>query len=277
MNLVNLLITFPYFKGALLKVAIEQHSKVRLVVDSGAFTAWRLGKTVKLDDYCHFLDTLPIKPWRYFSLDVVGDPGGSMRNYETMLQRGYKPVPIFTRGEDPSVLDDYYKTSDVVAIGGLVGTKGSQGFVNGIMKHVAKRKVHWLGFTNMDYLKFYRPYMCDTSSWESGARFACLNLYVGHGQFIAIKKSEFVNKPNDKVINAVKRLGLDPYQLGRTANWHGGYSLSRTLCAASAVALSADIERNIGTKYFISVAAEIGYNLLIRAAANQQNEMRRAA
>jgi len=39
-------------------------------------------------------------------------------------------VPIFTRGEDPSVLDDYYKTSDVVGIGGLVGTQGNKGFVH---------------------------------------------------------------------------------------------------------------------------------------------------
>jgi hypothetical protein len=274
--LLNILIAYPYLKGSTLKTVIEHQHEARLLLDSGAFTAWRAGKTIDIDDYCRFLDTVPVKPWRYFTLDVIGDPAGSMKNYETMLQRGYKPIPIFTRGEDPAVLEDYYKTSDVVGIGGLVGTKGNKGFINGIMQHVGDRKVHWLGFTRLEYLKFYRPYSCDTASWENGAKFAYLSLYVGRGQFIRVNKREFDQKPSATVIDAIRRLGHDPYLLRRNLNWCGGLtSLPRMLGAASVVALSADMEKNIGTKYFISVASSVG--LLFDAATKMDHELRRAA
>jgi hypothetical protein len=274
---VNILIAFPFFKGAVRAEAIEHQASVRLLIDSGAFSAWRTGKVITLDDYCRFLDSIPVKPWRYFTLDVVGDPAGSMRNYETMLHRGYTPVPIFTRGEDPSVLDDYYKTSDVVGICGLVYTKGNKGFIKGIMQHVGDRKVHWLGFGKKDYLKFYRPYMCDTSEWGVGARFGEVELYLGHGKSIRIKKSEFTSKPSDAVSEAIKRFGYDPYQLRQLSEWHAGQGLSRKLCAASAVALSADIERNLGTKYFMATLASDGLSMLVDAATRMQTDLRRAA
>lgn len=260
---LNLLVAYPYLKGGIVKSITEAQDDIRLVVDSGAFTAWKAGKPIELDDYCRFLDGLPVKPWRYFTLDVIGDPHGTMRNYETMLKRGYTPVPIFTRGEDPSVIDDLYKTSDVVGVGGLVGTQGNTGFVNGIMEKIAGRKVHLLGFTRMDFLRAYRPYMCDASSWESGARFASLPLYMGEGRTQVVKKADFAKPPSPEIMAIIRRYGIDPYSLRKSASWTGGYSQSRRLCAASGVAMSLDVERNLGTLFFLAVAAHCGLTLLI--------------
>lgn len=260
---LNLLVAYPYITDNVLHLIGKQTDRCRFVVDSGAFTAWKAGKPIALDDYCRFIEGLPVKPWRYFTLDVIGDPHASMRNYETMLSRGFTPVPIFTRGEDPSVLDDYYKTSEVVGIGGLVGTKGNRGFVNGIMRHVKGRKVHWLGFTNTDFIKHYRPYMCDSSTWEAGARFATVRLYMGGGRFVSVKKSDFATRPPPAVLERIKSWGLNPYALANLDAWHGGASLNRTLCAGSGVAMSMDVERNTGTKMFIAVATECGLRLLI--------------
>ena len=260
---LNILVAYPYMTPPVQKILMENQGHIRFVLDSGAFTAWKAGKTIALDDYCRFIESLPFAPWRYFTLDVIGDPHASMQNYETMLKRGFKPVPIFTRGEDPSVLDDYYKTSDVVGIGGLVGTGGNKGFVNWIMRSVGKRQVHWLGFTNIDYLKHYRPYMCDSSTWEAGARYGVLKVYAGGGKFISIKKADFKRKPSQAVLSAITRLGFKPLDLATMENWHGGPSISRTLCAASAVAMSLDIEQNIGTKAFLAVAATEGLGMLV--------------
>ncbi len=251
----NMLIAFPYWNVDVTKMMMQNQDVLRVVLDSGAFTAWKAGKPIALDDYCRFIEGLPMKPWRYFTLDVIGDPEGSMRNYQTMLQRGFKPVPIFTRGEDASVLDDYYKTSDLVGIGGLVGTQDNKGFVNGIMKRVAGRKVHWLGFTNIEYLKFYKPYMCDSSSWESGGRFASIRLYMGNGRYVSIKKSDFLGRPAADVLDRIKALGFDPYALRKEEAWRGGYSVNRKLSAASAVALSLDIQKNLRTLMFNAIAA----------------------
>lgn len=250
----NILIAFPYWNDEAAQVIQRHPNKARLVIDSGAFTAWKAGKPIALDDYCRFIESMPVEPWRYFTLDVIGDPAGSMRNYETMLQRGFKPVPIFTRGEDASVLDDYYKTSDLVGIGGLVGTQDNKGFVNGIMKRVAGRKVHWLGFTNIEYLKFYKPYMCDSSSWESGGRYAAIRLYMGNGRYMPVKKSDFEKQPKQEIIDRIRFYGLDPYALRKEAAWRGGISVNRVLSAISSLEQSLDIQKNLGTLMFNAIA-----------------------
>lgn len=248
---LNILVAYPYMTSAIVDRLRRVGPDLRLVVDSGAFTAWKAGKPINLDDYCRFLDGLQIKPWRYFTLDVVGDPHASMVNYETMLRRGYTPVPIFTRGEDPSVLDDYYKTSDVVGIGGLVHTGGNKGFVKGIMKKVAGRRVHWLGFTNLEFIKAFRPYMVDSSSWESGARYGSVRIYIG-GKFRTVTRANFITRPDAELMDAIRSLGLDPFSLSRDEAWSGSYSVIRTLCARSAIRLSMDMERRIDTKMFMA-------------------------
>jgi len=260
---LNVLVAYPYMSTQVIDLLKGAGPALRFTLDSGAFTSWKAGKPIQLDDYCRFLEQLPIKPWRYFTLDVIGDPVGTQRNYETMLNRGFRPVPIFTRGEDPSVLDDFYKTSDVVGIGGLVGTPGSRGFVKGIMRHVGDRMVHWLGFTDLDFIKHYRPFMCDSSSWESGARYGALKLYMGQGQFKTIKKTQFEQRPEQPILERIKWLGVDPYSLAQVNSWHGGYSASRKLCARSAVAMSVDVERKLGTKLFLAIAAGCGLDLVI--------------
>jgi hypothetical protein len=259
---LNVLVAYPYVKGAILGKLREFGGAVRFLLDSGAFTAWKAGKPIQLDDYCRFLESLPVQPWRYFTLDVIGDPQASMHNYETMLKRGFKPVPIFTRGEDPSVLEDYYKTSDVVGIGGLVGTPNNKAFVNGIMRRVGDRRVHWLGFTSIDFVKHYRPYMCDSSTWEAGARFAAVKLYMGGSRSVTVKKSDFQGRPNPQVAARLQHFGIDPYKMGRDAAWAGGVSMNRTLCAASGVALSLDVERNLGTKMFLALTTEMALSLV---------------
>lgn len=274
---LNLLVAYPYAKPDIIDHVHRHEMQIRFVLDSGAFTAWKSGKPIQLDDYCRFIEGLPFRPWRYFTLDVIGDAHGTQKNYETMLSRGFKPVPIFTRGEDPAVLDLYYKTSDVVGIGGLVGTQGNKGFVKGIMKLVGSRKVHWLGFTNLPFLKFYRPYMADSSSWEMGARFARTSVYLGGGQVTAIGKTDCLGTGTTiepRVWDALQRLGLEPSELKDPAKWQGGYSITRRLGAASAVKLSLDVEKELGTKLFMAATTTYAVRLLLEAFEFQQRRTR---
>jgi hypothetical protein len=272
---LNLLVAYPYLKGRMLETLKAHEAYTRLVVDSGAFTAWKAGKPIALDDYCQFLETLPVTPWRYFTLDVIGDPHGTMKNYETMLARGFKPVPIFTRGEDPSVLDDLYKTSDLVGVGGLVGTQGNTGFVNGIMAKIGTRRVHWLGFTRIEFLRVHRPYMCDASSWEGGARFGVMQLYIGGGRLRTIQRGgEFAKRPPPEVTLTLQRYGFEPSDLRHEASWRGGPSLNRRICAASWVAYSLDVQKHLGTLMFLAVAASEGCGMLADAYRYQTKKDR---
>lgn len=261
---LNLLVAYPYMTPDLVATIKANAATVRFVLDSGAFTAWKAGKEIKLDDYCRYIESLPFEPWRYFVLDVIGNPKATMDNYETMLKRGFKPVPIFTRGEDPSCLDDYYKTSDVVGIGGLVGTQGNKGFVKGIMGLVGQRKCHWLGFTNLNYVKHYRPYMCDSSTWEMGARYGQITVYMGGGQCVLLRQKTIVQdlkKP--AIVTAIKALGFDPYSLMKKEHWAGSYTIARRMGAKSWVRLSQDCGKNLGVNMFLAAANDYGAKMLL--------------
>ena len=146
----------------------EFPNRFRFLLDSGAFTAFNSGKTITLDEYCKFLESLPFKPWRYFALDVIGNPEGTDRNYEIMRARGFNPVPIVTYGDNLKKVEDLYKSTDFVGFGGLVGLSKDERIwaVNEITKAVKGRKAHLLGFTQFDSLKRFKPYCCDSSSWS---------------------------------------------------------------------------------------------------------------
>lgn len=263
--MLNLLVAYPYVKQDVVDLLKERASEIRYVLDSGAFTAWKAGKPIEVDEYCRFIEGLPITPWRYFTLDVIGNPAATMKNYETMLARGLKPIPIFTRGEDLSILDEYYKTSDVVGIGGLVGTRGNKGFVKGIMERVAGRKVHWLGFTNLPFLKYYKPYMADSSSWEMGARYGSCPVYIGSGYpIISLKKNTRHEQLKDeRIIAAIEREGLHSEDFYDAKNWAGGYSVSRRMGARSMRRFSQDVEKNLGTYVFLAAATRYACELLL--------------
>ncbi len=255
---INALVAYPYVNTKIDEYLSQNQSKFRILLDSGAFTAWKAGKEIKLDDYCKFLDNLKFKPYKYFTLDVIGNPKETLNNYNEMLKRGYNPVPIFTRGEDISLLEEYYKTSDIVGIGGLVGTKKNKQFVNGLMKRIKKRKVHWLGFTNIQYIKYYKPFMCDSSAWLTGPRYASTNLYLGNGQFAKLNKKDlfqekdFMQGEHKKIKDTLTLYGFNYFDLLKSESWRGGNSLISNICATSYLRLSNDLESAISTKLFLA-------------------------
>lgn len=250
---LNLLVAYPYMKKDVVRVIHENINNVRFLLDSGAFTAWKAGKKIGLDDYCKFIEALPFKPWRYFTLDVVGDPAATAKNYEQMLARGLTPIPIFTRGEDPKMLDEYYKTSDVVGIGGLVKTDKNKGFVKGIMRLAAGRKIHLLGFTNMKFVRALKPYMADSSSWQSARMYGSLCVYFGGGDLHQVRKEKFFTDPIDrKLMVAVEQLGFNPYDVRLKKSWIGMGSKIARITGASWIKLSLEAKEKIGTHLFLA-------------------------
>jgi hypothetical protein len=187
---LNILVSYVYMTNRLCGLLLKNQKDIRLLIDSGAFTAWKAGKRIRLNDYMNFLKKLPIKPWRYFTLDVIGDGEKTWDNYQRMLDEGFKPIPIFTRGEDFAMLDKYYETSDLVAVGGLVGTPGNKGYVKRIMQEIGDRKVHWLGFTHIKYIRYYQPYSVDSSQHCASVQFVpTLMRHVGLGQIRQMGRS----------------------------------------------------------------------------------------
>lgn len=256
---LNVLVAYPYFKGSMTSLLGEHQGKLRVLIDSGAFTAFKSGNPIKLDDYCKFLENIPVKPWGYFMLDVIGQPDATMKNYREMLRRGFDPIPIFTRGTDIAVLEEYFQTSDIVGIGGLVRTPKNRGFVNGIMEPVAGRAVHLLGFSDIPFLKQYRPFSCDSSGWDQ-ASYGQFRLYMGHGQFTYVKR-DMCTKPLPLPIQQrLAHYGIDAPTLSKETGWRGDKSKGdfrrdgprdKATCRGM-IDFAFDMEERIKTKYFFA-------------------------
>lgn len=251
-NKLNVLISYAYFNDSIAEILNKHKHKIRFLLDSGAFTAWKKGRVITIDEYCNFLRTIPIKPWRYFTLDVIGNPKETFENYKIMLDRGFNPIPVFTKGERQEMINTYYETSDIVGIGSLVGAKGNKKYVQWIMRYIGKRKVHWLGFTNLNFMKKYHPYMCDSTSWNTGQMYGSLYIYHGNGKrFEMFKRSDLINRPSKEVISTIHKYGYNYKSLARKEHWHKNNTMTR-LSTASWVALSLDVKSNLGTNLFLA-------------------------
>jgi hypothetical protein len=256
---LNVLIAYPYFKQPIADLVRSPSisSDLNLLVDSGAFTAWKAGKPIELKTYLEFLRTLPIKPFGYFMLDVIGDAERTKENYHEMLDEGFDPIPIFTRGESFDELENYYKKTDYIAVGGLVGTQGNHGFVKALMKKIGRRKVHLLGYTNQLLVQHFKPYSIDSSSWSSGMRYVSLNLYAGSGKWISVNKKKLSGpNPDPLIFKTLNSYDVDYHDLGKSENWKNsgkGLYTIETLAYRSFVRYSLEVERAIGTKYFLAL------------------------
>ncbi len=259
MNKINVLMAYPYLSPPALKCWEQNHDLIDMIVDSGAFTAWKSGKPIHLDDYCRFIDGLKIQPWKYFALDVIGDPAATETNYETMLKRGFKPVPVFTRGESTSVIDDLYKTTDTIAVGGLVQTRQNKAFVNHVMKIINKRKVHLLGFCRQEYLLAHRPTSVDSSSWLAPGQFGRLDIYLGNLKYETYTKEQAIQRPPSRLARNILRdkYGLDYQRFKDAGEWRNrGRQQETMLTTIEAMQIywyQQDIQKH-GVKYFAATA-----------------------
>jgi len=252
--IANVLVSYAYWNDQVLELKKIPEDNLRLVIDSGAFTAHTSGKPIKLDDYCHFIKNIPIKPWRYFNLDVIGDPKATYENYKIMLDRGFKPIPIFTPGEDWSMFDKFYKTSDVVGIGGLVGSgKKKINYIKRAMQVVGDRRVHLLGVSHGDIIAYFKPYMCDSSDNSTARRYGVLMLYHGNNVWSKIKRKSMSDLPSPQIQRAIRSYGYDPVMLGREHNWRGTWSYANLLTRQCYLRYSVEVEIIFNTRYFMAI------------------------
>jgi len=84
---------------------MHQH-KTNMIIDSGAYSAWRSGKPVILSEYCAWLKANADWVTHYVALDMI-NPGDSeaaaaqsFKNLEYMLAEGLNPIPVYHTGED---------------------------------------------------------------------------------------------------------------------------------------------------------------------------------
>jgi hypothetical protein len=253
--------------NSMIDALVAKRDKIKFLLDCGAFTAWKSGKPIHLDDYCRFLDSLPIKPWKYFALDVVGDPVATMRNYRIMLDRGYKPMPVFTPNQEYADIDEYYKTADLIGCGGLTDKYGSKGLIHltKVFKHVRDRPIHLLGYTKPAFIKHFKPYSCDSSSWSRSQRYGLCDIWYGNGEYVQLTRRDAANKPSQKVMDSIRRLGFSVGDLAKEMSWRGSTNIAQIISARTWVKYMIEAQKNINTSLFLAMGDKASLNRAMEA------------
>lgn len=164
-------------------------NKAQIFLDSGAFSAFTLGVSISVEEYCEYIkrnmDIIRVEDNVVMAsvLDGIGDPLQTWRNQLEMELRGAKPLPCFHAGEDERYLEWYVKNYEYITLGGMVGSSTKQLCIwldrmwdryltDGSGR--ARIKVHGFGITAVPIMERYPWYSCDSSSWIQSAAFGSI-------------------------------------------------------------------------------------------------------
>lgn len=166
----------------------ESDLRPRVIIDSGAFTAWSTGKPIAPEDYADwaigFRERWAPKMRRldFISLDVIGDQEASWRNFHRIRSMGLDVLPVVTHDapkRDVEAALEY----PYICFGGLVPLANSRGalreWLDKVFSLIVERwkqtgempKIHLLGVGQEWVLERYPCYSSDTSSWVRSLRF----------------------------------------------------------------------------------------------------------
>lgn len=201
-NVPNVLESYHYVKNPRY-VNDMRNAGAKVFLDSGAFSAYTLGATLTVEEYCKYIkdnsDLIRIEDGTlmFSVLDGIGDPLLTYQNQKKMEALGCTPLPCFHAGEDERYLEYYIANYPYITLGGMVGASGKQltiwldrMFENYIVDGagVPKCKVHGFGITAIDIMRRYPWYSCDSSSWVQKTSFGAI-MDPKHGSVFVSDKS----------------------------------------------------------------------------------------
>jgi hypothetical protein len=176
-NVKYLLESYHYIKGDN-KIEVIERDKARVFLDSGAFSAFTLGKTIDLNAYCDFIHKHLDCIEQPAVLDAIGDAFKTYQNQTLMEQRGIRPIPCFHFGEDERYMEHYMANYDYIALGG-VALAGSMAIVKWLDRlfekyicgsdGIPKVKIHGFAITSVPLMLRYPWYSVDSSMWVQAA------------------------------------------------------------------------------------------------------------
>ncbi len=218
---VDSLASYHFYRADEAMARVTEGGYLRLIGDSGAFSAHTQGAVITLAEYAawcrRWADHLM---WRA-SLDVIGDPVASLANWRALRDiHGVDTIPTVHFGTDPSWIGAYASQGvDFIGLGGLVGKDKS---MKAIMRwsaamfryardHYPQVRFHAWGQAGRAYLNALPVYSADSSRSVVAARYGLLLLFdpaTGRGHRIPDMN---VSPRYGKLLRGV--YGVDPAEI----------------------------------------------------------------
>lgn len=169
-------------------MAKPKTSKIRIMLDSGAYSAWTRGEQLELGEYIDFIKRYQSDVDTYINLDVIPGSKGvtpktseveyaaqaSFENYLGMRKVGLRPIPVFHYGENKKWLEKLVEAgADYICLGGTVGLKTpvKRAFLDECFTMLTNARgepivrVHGLGVTEGQFIIRYPWHSVDSTSW----------------------------------------------------------------------------------------------------------------
>lgn len=171
----HLMISYHYFKNVDLGEFIKVIGyKPKILLDSGAFSAFMSGKPVNLEKYIEYIKRNNEHIYKYVCMDVLGDSVKSYEAWEQMRARGLDPMPVFQYMGDEAILQKYIAAGvDLIGLGGTVPIKSKREVAAWarLLAWQYPANYHLLGSANRVILDEVDLYSADASTWAMGAIF----------------------------------------------------------------------------------------------------------
>jgi hypothetical protein len=207
---------------------------IDVLIDSGAYSAWRLGVPINLDEYCDFLIANRDWIWNYVSLDVI-NPGRpeeaaamGRENYLHMRRRGLSPIPVFHAGES---VDWLYRMVDDgatyigLSASSIVSRAAVDDWYAFAFGHLCTAgglpivKTHAFGEGRESSLRQFPWYSADSASWIYAAqRTGTVLLESGHKLSCRKDAANTDAAPDIQGLDHVSRAALDEILKSRGIN-----------------------------------------------------------
>ncbi len=173
------------------------------------------------------------------------------------------------------VLEYFYSKTDYIMFGGIVIGGKNKEYIKWFLEHNHGRHCHWLGFVKPEWIRVFKPYSCDSSSWASASRFGGMGIYVGNGEIKVLKKSDFAKRPKQEYIDAVLGVGLTFDEIKKLSKEDAWRSVTRDGLAVKGFAQFCttlahlkrmyDVRKKYGTRIYLAIPNEQYLEHLINA------------
>lgn len=119
---VDSLVSYHYYRNDRDMLGITRTGRLRLIGDSGAFSAYHQGSVISLGEYADWCQRWRAHLYWIASLDVIGDPQTTFRNWRTLRDKhGLETVPTLHAGTSTKWLDAYAAEGvDFMGLGGMI-------------------------------------------------------------------------------------------------------------------------------------------------------------
>ncbi len=180
---LNLLLSYAFHEKTDLARVRSLMPCGRIMVDSGAFTAFTKGRAVDINAYAEFLSHWRTSWDHAITLDVIGDPDKTRVNTRYLHRQGLPVLPVFTRGDSLVEFDAMLKDVPYICVGGLVGMPREHQLprVALLQRRAADQGggIHALGVASIPVLRQAKPYSADSSSVSSGFQYGTVTVWTG--------------------------------------------------------------------------------------------------